>query len=90
MSRMPRKVPAGPRVGPLGPALVDTTPAGARDWPRRRLALLPERGLALAVDAERVYVATADSSTVAALDRVSGMRPRQVGRGPVAVALDDR
>lgn len=54
-----------------------------------RLGRLPERGLALAVDAERAYVATAYGSTVETVDRATGRggSSLRVGRDPVALVL---
>ena len=55
----------------------------------QRLARLAERGLALVVDGERVYVATGYGSTVETINRTRGTTeaPLRVGRDPVALAL---
>lgn len=55
----------------------------------RLLARLPARGLALAADAERIYVATVYNGAVEVFNRANGMRgrPLRVGRNPVALAL---
>ncbi len=69
------------------PLVHDVVTVDLRSGQTRLLARLPERGLALTVDAERVYVATAYGSTVETVDVASGKRgrPLPVGRGPVAV-----
>jgi DNA-binding beta-propeller fold protein YncE len=77
--------PAGDTVYAL--ESYDVVTVDLRSGQTRLLARLPERGLALTVDAERVYVATAYGSTVETVDVASGKRgrPLPVGRGPVAV-----
>jgi hypothetical protein len=55
-----------------------------------RLALLPERGLGLAVTAERVYVSNPYGSEVWAVDRRGGRRVKTipVGRHPTELVLN--
>lgn len=69
----------------------DVVTIDLRSGQARRFARLPERGLSLAVDAERVYVAAAYGSTLETIERANGMRgrPLTVGRGPVVVTLHD-
>jgi len=69
----------------------DVVKIDLRSGQARRFARLPERGLSLAVDAERVYVAAAYGSTLETIERANGMRgrPLTVGRGPVVVTLHD-
>ena len=68
-----------------GDVVVEVSPAGGGS---RRLARLPERGLALLATAEHVYVAGAYGSHVWEIERRSGRRTNAiaVARGPVALA----